>query len=263
MSRQKTLADREQYVVKSNDLIRKTRYDLTTQQQKIVLYAISKIKPEDDINQRYEFNLHEMCNACGIKLDEYGGFYYKSLKDDLVKLTSRQWLTLPDGTMKTISWIGDAVIVPLSDTVYIKFNEHLQPYLFDLREKYTQYRLQNVLVFHGKYAIRMYELLRSYTTQSAIDEDKENEVDISVDDLRYMLAVDSYPRWADFKRFVIDPAIKEINERSEELHVEYFPMKKEGKRSIEKINFVITRARVGQQLTAYQKRRETLDHKKI
>lgn len=263
MSRQKTLADREQFVVKSNELIRKTRYDLTTQQQKIVLYAISKIKPDDDINQRYEFSLHELCNACGIKLDEYGGFYYKSLKDDIEKLTSRQWLTLPDGTMKTISWIGDAIIVPLSDTIYIKFNENLQPYLFDLREKYTQYRLQNVLVFRGKYAIRMYELLRSYTTQHAIDEGKENEVDLTLEQLRYLLAVDSYPRWADFKRFVIDPAIKEINERSEELHIEYYPMKGDGKRSIEKINFVITTARVGQQFKAYQKRRETLDHRKI
>ena len=45
MSRQKAVADRNQYVVKSNDLIRKTRYNLTTQQQKIVLFAISKIKP--------------------------------------------------------------------------------------------------------------------------------------------------------------------------------------------------------------------------
>ena len=47
MSRQKALADRNQYVVKANDLIRKTRYNLTTQQQKIVLFAISKIKPTD------------------------------------------------------------------------------------------------------------------------------------------------------------------------------------------------------------------------
>ena len=263
MSRQKILADREQYVVKSNELIRKTRYDLTTQQQKIVLYAISKIKPDDDISQRYEFSLHDLCNACGIRLDESGGYYYKSLKDDIEKLTSRQWLTLPDGTMKTISWIGDAIIIPLSDTIYIKFNENLQPYLFDLREKYTQYRLQNVLVFRGKYAIRMYEILRSHTTQHAIEEDEEKEVDLTLEQLRYLLAVDSYPRWADFRRFVIDPAIREINERSEELHIEYFPMKGDGKRSIEKINFVITRARVGQQFRALQKRKEKLDHRKI
>lgn len=261
MSKQKTLADREQYVVKSNDLIRRTRYDLTTTQQRIVLYAISKIKPDDDINQRYEFNLHELCDACGIRIDDYGGYYYKSLKDDIAKLTTRQWLTLPDGTMKTISWIGDAVIVPLSDTVYIKFNENLQPYLFDLKEKYTQYRLQNVLVFRGKYSIRLYEILRSYTTQKALDDELEAETDINVSDLRYLLAVDSYPRWADFKRFVIEPAVNEINEKSEEIHVDYYPMKGNGKRSIERINFVITRAKLSQQVSAYIKRREKLDHK--
>ena len=56
MSRQKTLADREQYVVKANDLIRKTRYSLTAQQQKIILFAISKIKPDDDITTKYTFD---------------------------------------------------------------------------------------------------------------------------------------------------------------------------------------------------------------
>ena len=39
---------REYYVVKANDLIRKGRYNLTTQQQKIVLFAISKIRKNDE-----------------------------------------------------------------------------------------------------------------------------------------------------------------------------------------------------------------------
>ena len=34
----------EMYVVKSNELIQKARYNLTVQQQKLILFAISKIR---------------------------------------------------------------------------------------------------------------------------------------------------------------------------------------------------------------------------
>jgi len=40
--------ERNHLVVKHNSLIQKTRYSLTTQQQKVLLYTISKIQPGDD-----------------------------------------------------------------------------------------------------------------------------------------------------------------------------------------------------------------------
>jgi len=257
VSRQKALADRNQYVVKANDLIRKTRYNLTTQQQKIILFAISKIKPDDTVYTQYELNLEELCEACGLTLDA-GGYYYRSLKDDLKKLSQREWCTLPDGTETTISWIGDATIIPLNSTVYITFNPHMEPYLFELRTRYTQYKLQNVLVFHGKYAIRLYEILRSYTTQSDLDNNIEKDIDIKLDELRNVLAVSSYPRWADFDRYVIRPAIEEINECAEDIHIEYNPMK--SGRKVDRVLFTITAAEAKQQLEARNKRKYRLDH---
>ena len=262
MSRQKTLADREQYVVKANDLIRRTRYTLTAQQQKIVLFAISKIKPEDDIDTEYTFDINELANACGMKIRD-GGSYYDRIKEDLDILTTRQWCTMPDGAERTISWIGDAEIIKNDAKVTITFNKYMQPYLFDLKEKYTQYRLQNVLVFRGKYAIRLYEIMRSYTTQRALEDDIEKDITITLEDLRYLLDTQSYKYWTDFERFILRPAIKEINERAEDIHVEYEPMRGDHTRSIEKINFIITSARIKQVYNAHIVRKEKLDHIKI
>lgn len=267
MSRQKTLADREQYVVKANDLIRKTRYSLTAQQQKIVLFLISKIKPDDDIGEEYTFEIKDLATACGMKIED-GGRYYHNIKDDLKKLANPVWLTISDNNNKVvekmISWINsDAEIVPGDGTVKISFNKHLQPYLFDLKEKYTQYRLQSVLVFRGKYAIRLYELMRSYTTQNKLDDGRESEVTITLADLRHMLDTKSYKNWTDFERFILKVAIDEINERAEDIHIDYFPMRGDHSRSIDKINFVITPARCGQQYKALVKRKEKLDHRKL
>ena len=252
----KTRADRRQYVVKANDLIRHTRYSLTTQQQKIVLFAISKIKPNDSPDTQYEISIDELCAACGIDIDN-GGYYYKAIKDDLKKLTDRLWVEMPDKSETTVAWISDATIIPLSGKVYIKFHEKMAPYLFDLRERYTQYHLEDVLVFKGKYAIRLYEILRSYTTQRAIDMGWEKEVMFEVDELRHMLAVESYHRWADFDRFVIRKAVKEINECSDEIHIEYDTYKGGG-RNITKVNFIISTAKALQMIQAKQERRKRL-----
>lgn len=249
--------DRSQYIVKANDLIRKTRYNLTTQQQKIVLFAISKIKPNDTPDTWYEISIEDVCHACGIDIDA-GGVYYKNIKEDLQKLTNRQWCKFPDGSEKTMSWIGDASIIPLCGTVSIRFNPHMQPYLFDLKERYTQYRLENVLAFRGKYAIRLYEILRSYTTQKALEDGIEKEVVFTLDNLREVLDIQkAYPRWAEFDRNVVKKAIDEINQYSDEIAVDY-TLRKAGHK-ISGIAFTVNSPRALHELQARQRKRERLN----
>lgn len=252
----KTISDRKQYVVKANDLIRKTRYDLTTQQQKIVLFCISKIKPNDLPDTEYEIEISDICDACGITIDGTG-YYYRSIKNDLVALTNRLWVEMPDKSERTVSWIGDAQIIPLSGKVYITFHKAMAPYLFDLRQRYTQYQLENVLVFKGKYTIRLYEILRSYTTQSAIESGIEKEVSFSVSELRNLMQVNFYPRWADFNRFIIKSAVDEINFCNDEIHIEYDTYK--SGRNVSSVNFIISSARARQMLNAHQEKRKRLN----
>lgn len=255
MTGSKAKKDRQFYVVKANDLIRNTRYNLTTQQQKIVLYAISKIKPHDEGNTWYEISIKEICDACGIDMSDTG-YYYKAIKDDLQKLTTRLWVQLPNKTEATVSWISDAQIIPLSGTVHIRFHELMTPYLFELKARYTQYQLEDVLVFRGKYAIRLYEILRSYITQKDIDEGIEREVMLMLEELKKMLAVDKYPAWSDFERYVLKRAVAEINEYNDKMHIAYDSYRV-GRR-IEKINFIISPQKPLQALTARQKKRQRL-----
>lgn len=243
------------YVVKANDLIRHTRYNLTTQQQKIVLFAISKIKPNDDSRTWYEVSIPDICEACGINIDN-GGYYYKVIKDDLLKLTNRLWIKLPDKREVTVAWISDAQIIPLSGTVHIRFHEMMAPYLFELKSRYTQYQLEDVLVFKGKYAIRLYEILRSYTTQEAIEKKIENEVMLSLEELRELLAIDGYKDWRNFERRILKSAVDEINEYSDKIHIDYDTYRTG--RKIDKINFIITAAKPLQMLNARQGKRKRL-----
>lgn len=245
----------EMYVVKSNELIQKARYNLTVQQQKLILFAISKIKKNDSPNKVYELSIDEVCSVMGLELDE-GGTYYRRIKDDLIKLTSRLWVKFPDREA-TISWIGDAEIIPLSGTVYIKFHEKMAPFLFELQNRYTQYQLYEVLTLKGKYSIRLYEILRSYIMQDELREGKEKEVSFTVDELRNLLCCDgSYRKWAEFDRCVLRKSIDEINACSDIVRISYETFKR-GK-NVTRISFIIGYPTLMEKFLAHDKQRKRL-----
>lgn len=255
VSGKRTRALQNYYVVKSNDLIQKARYSMTVQQQKLILFAISKIKKNDLPNQEYELSIDEICSVCGLELDT-GGTYYKRIKDDLLKLTTRIWVQFPDRSEGTVSWLSDALMIPLSGTVTVKFHERMAPFLFELQNRYTQYMLSEVLVFKGKYSIRLYELIRSFLTQDELREGKEKEISFSVTEIKQLLDAENYELWNDFNRFVLKKAVDEINKCSDVIKVSYDTYKT-GKQ-VTKVVFIVEYPTLLQKFAAHEESRKRL-----
>ncbi len=243
------------YVVKSNELIQKARYSMTVQQQKLILFAISKIKKNDLPDQQYDLSIDEICSVCGLELDA-GGTYYKRIKDDLLKLTTRIWVKFPDRSEGTVSWLSDAYIMPLSGTVTVKFHERMTPFLFELQNRYTQYQLSEVLVFKGKYSIRLYELIRSFLTQDELRDGREKEISFTVSELKELLSAENYELWNDFNRFVLRKAVDEINQCSDVIRISYDTYK--AGKQVTKVNFIIEYPTLLQKFSAHDESRKRL-----
>ena len=248
---------RNYYIIKGNELVRFAKYKYTAQQLKIYNYAVSKIKKQDKPGTWYELSIDEICRICGFNIDTSGS-YYTNIKRDLMKLTERRWVTLPDREV-TVSVLSDAEIVPLSGTVYVKFHEKIEPYLFEQANKYTQYKLIEILCFHSKYSIRLFELLKSYITAEEIKEEKEVEHCFKLDELKEILNVDGYRRWYEFDRNVLKVAVKEINEYSETIRVTYDALKRGN--TVSMVNFIITGAKPTKIFAARQKVKSTIERK--
>lgn len=91
------------------------------------------------------------------------------------------------------------------------FSPEIMPLLSDLKASFTQFLAQDVAEFGSIYSYRIYQLFMQYLNK----ETGKGWTQIDFYDLRYMLMLlDKYPLTADFKKRVIDPAIKEINEKS-------------------------------------------------
>lgn len=207
---------RHSMVIKSNELIQKSRYELTAIQNKVILYLISKIKPEDEDFKLYEFSITEFCQVCGI--EEYSGGNYSALKKAIKEIADKSvWITLEDGRETLIRFIERPYIEPHSGTIKIKLDEFMKPYLLQLKENFTKYELVYTIRFKGKYSIRLYELIKSvhYNELSAY------ERIFTLEELKNRLGAGaSYSAWKNFKARVLEPAITEINEHSDK-HIEY------------------------------------------
>ena len=146
-------------VVKSNDLIQKSRFSLSAQQQKIILFIISQIEAYDEDFKLYEFKIADFCKLCGI---EAQGDMYRLLKSQIEEITKKSlWIELEDGRETIVRWIEKPYISKRSGTIQIRLDKDMKPYLLQLKEKFTEYELIYTLNFKSKYSIRLYEYLKS------------------------------------------------------------------------------------------------------
>ena len=219
-------------IVKHNDLIQKAHYNLSMQEQKIILYLISKIKPQDDDFHLYEFKIKDFCEICGI--DEKNGKNYITLKNTIKNLTDKSnWVIIKDDKGKEaetlVRWIEKPYIYAKSGIIKIRLDKDMKPYLLKLKERFTMYNLYFTLAMKSKYSLRIYELLKSYQNL--------NKCEFDIEELKKLLFTEKYKLFTNFKKDVIDTAMREINDYSD-ISVTY-ELEKEG-RKFHKIKFLIT-----------------------
>jgi plasmid replication initiation protein len=92
-----------------------------------------------------------------------------------------------------------------------KFNEDARPFLLQLREHFTQYRLKQAIPLSTPYAIRMYEIAKMIERPG-----QRRSRQIPIDRFRSMFKLENkYKRHTDMRRRVINPSVEEVNEKTD------------------------------------------------
>lgn len=226
------LEARNRTITKSNELIQKSRFNLSLQQQKIVLYLISQITPYDDDFKLYEFSIQEFCRICGI--DETSGKNYQDLKDAIKEIRDKSiWITLGTGRETTIAWIEKPYIDPGSGMIQIRLDKDMKPFLLQLKQNFTSYELLWTLHFKSKYTIRLYELVKSIHYHDLETYEKV----YALEELKKLLNAETYKTYQTFKERVLKRAVNEINQYSDQ-NLSYEAIK--NGRSVSKIKFIVS-----------------------
>lgn len=233
-------------VVKSNDLIRNTRYELSLVEQKIILRLIQLIQPNETELKTYQFDIREFCQICGI--DDHSGANYSYIKNTLKNLHDKSFWIRQEKSEILCAWISTAIIHDGSGVIEIELHKHLKPYLLELKKNFTEYSFYYILSMKSKYSIRLYELLKSYQFTG--------KAELNIEELKQNLHTNNYERFYDFKKYVIDIAVNEINKYTD-IMVTYTLTKKG--RLTSSINFTIRYKNIDEQMKMIVETEERLD----
>jgi len=211
-------------VYKDNYLI-EASYKLTLIEQRLMLYCISKLNPKEP--QQKQTILVEDFVKQFPDIDKKNA--YKQIKQAIDTLYERSIKVKDPFCTEEFRWVSSKKYYNDEGSASISFSVEILPYLFHLGKQFTKYQLRNISAFKRVYSIRLYELLIQYRTL-------KYRV-LSLSDLRIALQLDNkFKEWSDLKKFVINPSIVEINEKSD-LLIEYQLIKKG--RSIDSVKFLI------------------------
>lgn len=188
---------------KGNDLIN-ARHELTVNENRLILLTLTEIQPGDEDFKPYRIKISDFVDYTGTNnkaMYERARQITKSLMGKVLEIPQE------NGHLQ-VAFISRARYERGHGYVELSFDPALRPYLLQLKERYTQYDVRNVLPLQSFYSQRIYELLKQYA--------RIGERRMAVDDLREMLRLSgAYDHYGSFKKRVILQAQRELRENTD------------------------------------------------
>lgn len=203
--------DVENQVVMSNDLIR-GKSNLSLNELKLLRLTIMQVIAEDKDLLTYHVKINDLAKVLDISTPSI----YRDVMD-MCKHLLQEIVCVGDGNpkhkWKMFQWCSRCRYE--NGVITIRLHDDLKPYLIQLKQHYTQYMLQDILMLKTVYAVRLYELIREEMKSQKVYADKTATVSIDVKMIRKATNTENkYAKMGMFKQRVIDSAISEINEKS-------------------------------------------------
>lgn len=159
----------------------------------------------------------------------------------LAKTTVEWEYTLGDERVLGVSSLFSAVLTKAARQGG-RLTFHFPPTLIPIikqPQRFARLRVHFLIGLSGKYAVTLYELLEGFANR------RDGLFECTIADLRTWLKVSeaSYGNWKDFRKWVLDPAIKQINENpiGAGFTVTYEPIRHG--RNYERLRFTLTKTK--------------------
>ena len=194
-------------VTKSNKLV-EASYRLNVSEQRVMALLVTQIQPDDHDFKPYRFRVAELDKLISDqprtnkRLHSQVRALTRNLQEKVLQIEE------PDGLLQ-VSWLCAAKYFDGEGEVELDFSPRLKPYLLQLKERFTSYKLRYVVKLRSRYSVRLYELLKQYELLG--------KRSFELEELRRILGLveGEYATWFDFKRNVLEPALRELPQKTD------------------------------------------------
>lgn len=215
------------------------RYEMSELQKNLMYTLQAAVRPDDTNDTIYTFKVQDIMHD----LDRDPDNGYRNLQEATKGMMQVVFEMYVNGQLVQVNPFSSAVYDYGRGTISLRVDPNMRPLLTGLTGNFTTFGKEMAMRLTGKYAKRLYEMFSQWKDIGTFK--------IAILDLKHRLNLfdpesgkEEY-NISNFFRFVIDPAVNEINQRSDLLV--RFRQHKTG-RKITDLTFTIKRVRIEQEL---------------
>lgn len=206
--------DMTELVVKDNALIQAS-YTLDLVEQRLMLLAIMEARETGKgiaPDSLLQIHAHSYAEHFNVNKETA----YTVMKDASKGLFDR-YVTYHDKNPKTgkdrsfhCRWVDKIGYEKDTGIVYLRFTHDVVPLITRLEQQFTSYDIEQISSLNSAYAIRLYELLIQWRSvgKTPVFELEQFRQQLGVEEVKYS-------RMSDFKKYVLDFAVQQINEHTD------------------------------------------------
>jgi len=201
-------------IVKDNALINAS-YNLELTEQRLIMLAIINARESGHgitADSKLEIHASDYAKLFNVSTDAS----YKALREAVNNLFNRQFSYSAEykrtgkvGIVRS-RWVSRIFYVDDLALLEITFAPDVVPLITRLEEHFTKYEAKQIAHLTSKYATRLYELLIAWREVGKVP-----QLELSEFRNRLGLLDNEYIAMSDFKKRVLEPSIKQINEHTD------------------------------------------------
>lgn len=212
----------DRWITMSNALVR-AGHGLALSEKRLVAIAISKLDsvkvsapggrvPRIHVSAAEYSELSEVASSTAYEALEKAG---TALMRDAISMYEPEWMRRKKSTKSgdgekpvvvKMPWVITSKYVPNEGRIEMEFHPDVVPFLLGLKKQFTTYQLKQTSTLRSIYSWRLLELLSRFKTNGWAE--------YTIEDFKISMDVpDGLSDFSQIKRRVIDPAMKELQEK--------------------------------------------------
>ncbi len=201
-------------VVKHQELVHNARYRLSELGIKVLSVLISMIKTSDTEFTQYAIQIKdfkELIHSDSKNTYKYAHKLISELMSNPMKIGDEQFNWASYGKYHR----GDGLVV-------FEIHRLLKPYLLELQKNFLQYNITNILPLKSGYVIRLYELCKDHYSEATRYKESATSAtfDIKIDRLRELFEIPQSYAYKDIRVNILDKAVTQFKEKTD-IQIEY------------------------------------------
>ena len=202
----------EQWVVMQNRLLNAIT-NLELNERRLIMFLSPIVRKAIDINPKervFKAKVIDFMEQYGIKSKKYYGEFEK-IADSILQKVYYFWEDYKNTRVKVgANWVSECHYLEHEGALEIRLDDRMIEMLtvFDRANPFTKYERQMIINL-GSYGIILFEMVASCMHQ------QHKQKTYSIEYLREKFnCVETYPTFYDFKRYVLDRAIKDLHQHT-------------------------------------------------